>query len=140
MSGTVVDVRIFSRRGIDKDERSRAIERFEIDKFAKDRDDEKLIIEKGFYGKLRELLENQKVIKSDDALKKGLVIKEKNLSELKNQQLLSITVENEKVQEQIIKLVSHFETVTANLENKFSDRVDKLQRGDELLPGGNEDG
>ncbi len=65
VSGTVVDVRIFSRRGIDKDERSRAIERFEIDKFSKDRDDEKLIIEKGFYGKLREILENQKVIKSD---------------------------------------------------------------------------
>ena len=135
VSGTVVDVRIFSRRGIEKDERSRAIERFEIDKFSKDRDDEKLIIEKGFYGKLRELLENQKVIKSDVTLKKGSIITEKHLSELKNKELLSITVEDEKVQDQIIKLVSHFETVTANIENKFSDRVDKLQRGDELLPG-----
>ena len=57
------------------------------------------------------------------------------MSELKNKELLSITVEDEKVQDQIIKLVSHFETVTANIENKFSDRVDKLQRGDELLPG-----
>ena len=135
VSGTVVDVRIFSRRGIEKDERSRAIERFEIDKFSKDRDDEKLIIEKGFYGKLRELLENQKVIKSDIALKKGLILNEKHLSELKNKDLLSITVENEKTQDQIIKLISHFETVTANLESKFNDRVDKLQRGDELLPG-----
>merc|ERR1712146_791219 len=125
----------FSRRGIEKDERSRAIERFEIDKFSKDRDDEKLIIEKGFYGKLRELLENQKVLKSEVTLKKGSIIKEKNLSEIKNKELLSITVEDEKVQDQIIKLVSHFETVTANIENKFSDRVDKLQRGDELLPG-----
>ena len=135
VSGTVVDVRIFSRRGIEKDERSRAIERFEIDKFSKDRDDEKLIIEKGFYGKLRELLENQKVIKSDLSLKKGLILNEKHLSELKNKDLLSITVENEKIQDQIIKLISHFETVTANLESKFNDRVDKLQRGDELLPG-----
>ncbi len=57
------------------------------------------------------------------------------MSELKNKELLSITVEDEKVQDQIIKLVSHFETVTANIENKFNDRVDKLQRGDELLPG-----
>ena len=94
-----------------------------------------MIIEKGFYGKLRELLENQKVIKSDVNLKKGSIITEKHLSELKNKELLSITVEDEKVQAQIIKLVSHFETVTANIENKFSDRVDKLQRGDELLPG-----
>ena len=56
VSGTVVDVRVFSRRGIEKDERSRAIERFEIEKFAKDRDDEKLILEKGFYGKIIEIL------------------------------------------------------------------------------------
>jgi DNA-directed RNA polymerase subunit beta len=135
VSGTVVDVRIFSRRGIDKDERSRAIERFEIDKFSKDRDDEKSIIEKGFYGKLRELLENQKVIKSDTALKKGTIISEQHLSKLNNNELLLITVEDEAVQGQIIKLVSHFEAVTTNLENKFNDRVDKLQRGDELLPG-----
>ena len=100
VSGTVVDVRIFSRRGIEKDERSRAIERFEIDKFSKDRDDEKLIIEKGFYGKLRELLENQKVIKSDVSLKKGSIITEKHLSEFNNKELMSITVEDEKVQDQ----------------------------------------
>merc|ERR1711991_633421 len=52
VSGTVVDVRVFSRRGIEKDERSRAIERAEIDRFAKDRDDEKVILEKGYYGRL----------------------------------------------------------------------------------------
>ena len=72
---------------------------------------------------------------SDVTLKKGSIITDKHLSEFKNKELLSITVEDEKVQDQIIKLVSHFETVTANIENKFSDRVDKLQRGDELLPG-----
>ncbi len=135
VSGTVVDVRIFSRRGIDKDERSRAIERFEIDKFAKDRDDERLIIEKGFYGKVKELLENQKIIKSSTKLKKGSIINLNDLSELTNQELLSITVEDEKIQDQILKLISHFETVSENLESKFNDRVDKLQRGDELLPG-----
>ena len=87
--------------------------------FSKDRDDEKLIIEKGFYGKLKELLENQKVIKSDISLKKGTILTQKHLSELKNNELLLITVEDEKIQDQIIKLISHFETVTANLENKF---------------------
>ena len=61
VSGTIVDVRIFSRRGIDKDERARAIERAEIDKFAKDRDDEKLILEKGYYGRIAEFLVGQKV-------------------------------------------------------------------------------
>ena len=56
VSGTIVDVRVFSRRGIDKDERARAIERAEIERFAKDRDDEKEILEKGYYGRLKEFL------------------------------------------------------------------------------------
>ena len=59
MSGPV-DVRIFSRRGIDKDERSRVIERFEIDKFSKDKDDEKLLLKKVFM-EAQELLVNQKL-------------------------------------------------------------------------------
>ena len=67
VSGTVVDVRVFSRRGIEKDERARAIERAEIERFAKDRDDEKEILEKGYYGRLKEFLLNQKV--SSSALK-----------------------------------------------------------------------
>src|SRR6056300_642716 len=59
VSGTIVDVRIFSRRGIEKDERARAIERAEIESFAKDRDDEKKILERGYYGRLSELFEGQ---------------------------------------------------------------------------------
>ena len=135
VSGTVVDVRIFSRRGIDKDERSRAIERFEIDKFSKDRDDEKEIIEKGFFGKLRELLEGQKVLKSIKKIKKNHTLTATDLTNFSNEDLINVTVEDEKIQGQILKLISHFESVTSNLESKFNDRVDKLQRGDELLPG-----
>src|SRR5210317_2237904 len=63
VSGTIVDVRIFSRRGIEKDERARAIERAEIEKFAKDRDDEKKILERGYYGRLKEYLIGKKAVK-----------------------------------------------------------------------------
>ncbi len=135
VSGTIVDVRVFSRRGIEKDERSRAIERYEIEKFAKDRDDEKLILEKGFYGKLIEVLEDQTVIKSSSKLKKGSILKLNDLHEMTRDELVSIVVEDEKIQNQVINLIKHFEIVSKNLENKFNDRVDKLQRGDELLPG-----
>ena len=55
-AGTIVEVRVFSRRGVDKDERARAIERFEIERLAKDRDDEREILERGLYGKLKEML------------------------------------------------------------------------------------
>ena len=135
VSGTVVDVRVFSRRGIEKDERSRAIERYEIEKFAKDRDDEKLILEKGFYGKLHELLDGQKVNKTQGKVKKGKILKSNDLEGFTREELLSLIIEDEAVQKQISNLNEHFEVVSKNLENKFNDRVDKLQRGDELLPG-----
>ncbi len=135
VSGTVVDVRVFSRRGIEKDERSRAIERYEIEKFAKDRDDEKLILEKGFFGKLQEILNGQKTIKSIGKIKKGNILQTNDLVELTREDLLSLVVEDEVAQNQISNLSNHFEIVSKSLENKFNDRVDKLQRGDELLPG-----
>ena len=134
--GTIVDVRIFSRRGIDKDERARAIERAEIDKFAKDRDDEKLILEKGYYGRIAEFLVGQKVDNSSiKNLKNGEIISEEIISGLSRIELRSISVDNEKVQKKLEKLSNHFDEVIKTLENRFNDRVDKLQRGDELLPG-----
>src|SRR6202021_2492099 len=57
-AGTVVDVRVFNRRGVDKEERALAIERAEIERLAKDRDDEKAILERSYYGQLQEMLMN----------------------------------------------------------------------------------
>ena len=136
VSGTVVDVRVFSRRGIEKDERARAIERAEIERFAKDRDDEKEILEKGYYGRLKEFLSNQKVSSSSiKIISSGEIISHDIINNLSRSELKSISVENEKIQKQIEKLSNHFEGVIKTLENRFNDRVDKLQRGDELLPG-----
>ena len=56
VSGTIVEVRVFSRRGVDKDERALAIERAEIERLAKDRDDERAILERSFAARLKELL------------------------------------------------------------------------------------
>ncbi len=136
VSGTIVDVRVFSRRGIDKDERARAIERAEIDRFAKDRDDEKGILEKGYYGRLQEFLVGQKVDSSSiKGIKNGEILTEKIIHKLSRIELRSISVDNEKNQKKIEKLSNHFDEVIKTLQNRFNDRVDKLQRGDELLPG-----
>jgi DNA-directed RNA polymerase subunit beta len=69
-AGTVVEVRVFSRRGVDKDERSRAIERFEIERLSKDRDDEREILERGFYNRLMELMVGQTVASGPAGVKK----------------------------------------------------------------------
>ncbi len=136
VSGTIVDVRVFSRRGVDKDERARAIERAEIEKFAKDRDDEKTILERGFYGRLKEYIIGNKIQGSSiKLLKNGDLLTEEIITKLSRNDLRMIKIEDDKVQKKIEKLSNHFDGVIKTLENRFNDRVDKLQRGDELLPG-----
>ena len=62
VTGTIVEVRVFSRRGVEKDERALAIERAEIERLAKDRDDERAILERSFFARLKELLLGQTAV------------------------------------------------------------------------------
>ncbi|MDC6451690.1 DNA-directed RNA polymerase subunit beta [Alphaproteobacteria bacterium] len=136
VSGTIVDVRVFSRRGVDKDERARAIERAEIDRFAKDRDDEKIILERAYYGRLKEYLLGKEVSSSEiKSIKNGDIITNEIISNISRVELRSISISDDSIQKNIEKLSNHFDGVIKTLENRFNDKVDKLQRGDELLPG-----
>ena len=72
VQGTVVEVRVFNRRGVEKDERAIAIERAEIERLAKDRDDEKAILERNIYSRLREILEGQVATTGPRGLKVGV--------------------------------------------------------------------
>ena len=133
--GTVVEVRVFSRRGVDKDERARAIERYDIERLAKDRDDEKKIIERGFFGRLQEMLVGEKLASKVDSIKAGSTITEAILDGLPKGSWASLAVKNDKVQKALEAQIEHFEKTSQNLEERFNDKVDKLQRGDDLLPG-----
>ncbi len=81
VTGTIVDVRVFSRRGVDKDERAMAIERAEIERLAKDRDDERAIQERSFLNRLREKLLGRKAAGGFKGIKSGTVIDEEVLAE-----------------------------------------------------------
>ena len=72
VQGTVVEVRVFNRRGVEKDERAIAIERAEIERLAKDRDDEKAILERNIYSRLREVLDGQTATAGPRGLKVGV--------------------------------------------------------------------
>ena len=135
VSGTVVEVRVFSRRGVDKDERAMAIERAEIARLAKDRDDEKAILERSFYNRLKELLVNQTTTGGPKGLKSGTKISEKVLSDYTPGQWRQITVKNDKAAKEIEAASKVFDDAIRNLEARFQDKVEKLQRGDELPPG-----
>ncbi len=134
-AGTVVEVRVFSRRGVDKDERSRAIERFEIERLSKDRDDEREILERGFYNRLMELMVGQTVASGPAGIKKDSKITDDMLTDLARNKWNEIAVKNDKTQKAIEAQIEDFEKSIKKLEARFNDKVDKLQRGDELLPG-----
>jgi DNA-directed RNA polymerase subunit beta len=135
VEGTVVEVRVFNRRGVDKDERALAIERDEIERLAKDRDDEKAILERSFYGQLQEMLLNQTVAGGLKGLKPGTRITDKVLGEYTPGQWRQIAVKTDRRQGEIEALNKQFDESMKRLQDRFDSKVDKLQRGDELPPG-----
>ena len=135
VSGTVVEVRVFSRRGVEKDERALAIERAEIERLAKDRDDEKAILERSFHTRLKELLINRMAVSGPKDLKPNTKITEAVLSGFTPGQWRQIAVKNDKIMADIEALKKQFDESVAGLEERFQNKVEKLQRGDELPPG-----
>jgi len=135
VSGTIVEVRVFSRRGVDKDERALAIEREEIERLAKDRDDEKAILERSAVARLLEMLDHQTLVSGPKALKDVTRISRATLEELTLRQMFQISVKNEKVQETLEEIKKQFDRSEGDLQRRFENKVEKLQRGDELPPG-----
>jgi DNA-directed RNA polymerase subunit beta len=135
VTGTVVEVRVFSRRGIDKDERALSIERAEIERLAKDRDDEKAILERSFYNRLKELLLNQTASKGPKGIEGEVKITDKVLGDFTPGQWRQIVVKNDARMSEIEALQASFDEAVQALEARFENKVDKLQRGDELPPG-----
>ncbi|GAB5470748.1 MAG: DNA-directed RNA polymerase subunit beta [Rhodospirillales bacterium] len=135
VSGTIVEVRVFSRRGVDKDERALQIERQEIERLAKDRDDEKAILERSYYNRLKDLLVNQIGQSGPKGFEAGTEVTELVLSDYTPGQWRHVTVGDDKRQAEIEELGKAFDQAVGNLTKRFDNKVSKLQAGDELSPG-----
>src|SRR5216110_2477811 len=135
VSGTIVEVRVFSRRGVDKDERALAIERAEIERLAKDRDDERAILERSFAARLKELLLGQTTVAGPKGIKSGVEVDDELLGEYTPGQWRQITVRNDKRMADIEALKKQMDDAVSELLARFESKVEKLQRGDELPPG-----
>jgi DNA-directed RNA polymerase subunit beta len=135
VAGTIVEVRVFSRRGIDKDERALAIEREEIEHLAKDRDDELGILERSFSQRLSDLLMNQTIVSGPKGTKEGGRVTPAVMSEFTPRQVAQITVKNDKIMADLEAIRKQFEESEKRLQARFDDKVDKVQGGDELPPG-----
>ncbi len=135
VKGTIVEIRVFSRRGIEKDERAISIENHQIEVVARDRDDELKILQKSFENHLRELLTNQVYVSGNDSLTKNNNIKYEQIENFTLNDLLKINITDEKRSNQIDSLVKNYENQLGNINQKFENKIDKIQSGDELLPG-----
>lgn len=134
VAGTIVDVRVFNRHGVDKDERAMSIERDEIERLGKDRDDELAILERNTYGRLKPLLLGKNAISGPKGLGRGEVTEAK-LGELSRGLWWQIALDDEKAMGELEQMKKSFEDARKALDRRFEDKVEKLQRGDELPPG-----
>ncbi len=135
VSGTVVEVRVFNRHGVEKDERAMAIEREEIERLAKDRDDELHILDRNVYGRLRDILMGKEVARGPKGLRKGTDINEELLGEVPRSQWWDIALKDEQAMAGIEAIRRQYDDAKKRLEQRFVDKIDKLKRGDELPPG-----
>ncbi|RED15033.1 DNA-directed RNA polymerase subunit beta [Parasphingopyxis lamellibrachiae] len=135
VAGTVVEVRVFNRHGIDKDERAMAIEREEIERLRKDADDERAILNRATYGRLKEMLVGQTVTAAPKGVTKGSKLTAAMLDEVEKHDWWEFAVKTDKRQGELELVKQQYDEAAEKIEAKFQDRREKLERGDELPPG-----
>ncbi len=135
VAGTVVEVRVFNRHGVEKDERAIAIERDEIERLGKDRDDELAILERNIFARLEQLLMGRPAVSGPKGVEAGTEITADLLQGLTKGQWWQLALDDEQAMGEVEALKRQYDDGRDRLERRFHDKVDKLQRGDELPPG-----
>ncbi|MGP1355583.1 DNA-directed RNA polymerase subunit beta, partial [Roseicyclus sp.] len=133
--GTVVEVRVFNRHGVEKDERALQIEREEVERLARDRDDELAILERNIYARLKSMILGKTAVKGPKGIKAGSEINEELLETLSRGQWWQLALGDEKDAAQVEALHEQFEAQKRALDHRFEDKVEKVRRGDDLPPG-----
>jgi DNA-directed RNA polymerase beta subunit len=144
IEGTVVDVRVFSRKGTEKDERAKSIEAEDIQRLQRDFEEEVRIIKEEKFRKLRELLPGQKVIEDvKDSKTKEVIcpeggkLKGEHLNRIKDEHLIRIKIENSAIREKVESIHNESNHYIRYLESRYDERIDRVKIGDELPHGVN---
>ncbi len=135
VSGTIVEVRVFNRHGIEIDDRTRAIQNEEIERLAKDREDERAILNRATFNRLRDMLLGQVAAAAPKGLKKGIEIDEQVLADVERHEWWKFAVADDARQAQLEAVKAQYDETVKAIQEKFEDRKEKLERGDELAPG-----
>ncbi len=132
--GTVIDVQVFTRDGLEKDARALQIEKYQLDDYRKDLKEEFRIYEEATYARLVSLIGGEKTV-SGGGLSKGTVLSPKVLAELDRELWLKLKLSKAELNEALANAARQLEEQTTLLEERFEDKKRKLQSGDDLAPG-----
>jgi DNA-directed RNA polymerase subunit beta len=135
MDGTVIDVQVFTRDGIEKDKRARQIEETEIKRVKKDFDDQFRILEGAIYSRLRSLIVGKVANGGPNGLKKGAEIDNAYLDGLKKDEWFALRMKDEDAGEHIERAQKQIELHKAEFDKRFTDKRAKITAGDDLAPG-----
>ncbi|MEQ8762274.1 DNA-directed RNA polymerase subunit beta, partial [Marinovum algicola] len=133
--GTVVEVRVFNRHGVEKDERALQIEREEIERLARDRDDELAILDRNIYARLSDLILGKVAVKGPRGVRPNSEITQDLLDSLSRGQWWQLAIEDEEDAKIVEALNEQYEAQKRQLDARFEDKVEKVRRGDDLPPG-----
>ena len=134
MDGTVIDVQVFTRDGIEKDKRARQIEESEIKRVKKDFDDQFRILEGAIYARLRSQIVG-KVVNGGANLKKGDTVTDAYLDGLKKADWFVLRMKDEDASEAIERAQKQIQAHEKEFERRFADKRGKITAGDDLAPG-----
>ncbi len=141
VEGTVINARVFSRKGVTKDERSRLIEEEEVTRLTKDQHDEVRIIKESTLRKVKKLLvgRTNSVRLSDDSrrvlLAKGVEITAEELDQIPSTYWGDIKIGNEKVEDELSRVVDAMREQIERITTTIQEKIERLKGGDELPPG-----
>ena len=133
--GTVVEVRVFNRHGVEKDERALQIEREEIQRLGRDRDDELAILDRNIYARLRDLIIGKVAVKGPKGIKANSSIDEELLASLPRSHWWQLALAEDQDAQIVEALNEQYEVQKRALDARFEDKVEKVRRGDDLPPG-----
>jgi DNA-directed RNA polymerase subunit beta len=132
--GTVIGVEVFTRDGVEKDERTQAIEQDHLDQSKKDADDEAAVVEEATRSRVCDLLKGAQVVKGA-GLKKGTKITLDLVSELPLSELFSVRTDNENLNTTIEQTEQTFKQYVKGIKLRFEEKREKIIRGHDLAPG-----
>jgi DNA-directed RNA polymerase subunit beta len=135
MDGTVIDVQVFTRDGVDKDDRAISIERAQLRQVRKDLDDQLRIVENAIFQRLETALSGKIADKGPGSLKKGSKVTVKYLAELDREDWFKIRMRNDEFNELLEQMADQLKEQRKGFDARFDEKKGKITQGDDLAPG-----